>query len=187
MIHGTECHSSRNKDHGTSRFIWKFDRKRVFRGYNPFVMYPFMINKFLSQVSDEESHRLLDGKHYLRIQTSDEEDQSSPDFEHSSFVIEVLDIDRCEDEEYKNLLRHGFLPCIPEPMLPFIGFYSFPCEMYIGPFWYLFKINREIIIKKRATELDIWMMGRDAYPNETEEQIQERESSEDIFIIRKTE
>ena len=130
-----------------------------------------MLNCALNTLPISEIEKLKGNGYYLRsVAYMDDEN-------NSYFNCIVLDMEGCNSDEYGKIITSAghqsdyFVP--------------FPCVIYIGPFWYLFQANKDILKTKDVTPEDLYLYSRDALPHEdTEEKIRVSEWTEGIFIVR---
>jgi hypothetical protein len=156
-------------------YVWKAPLKHFFKEIDPIKFFPEAINLFLKEASEDELRRILIRFDVLLIETTSTD-------EESRIAIVSLEIGVFKDPEYRKLLRS-------------IRNDQVPCIIYLGPYWHLLGVNRTMvrdrniglgyIIPNVGYIMGTQLIGRDSYPNETEEQIQEIEKDDEIFIIRK--
>ena len=176
---------SRKIEGSYTPYVWKAKKSHFFRGCDYTQVFPLSINLYLKICTEEELTDILNKKNFLRVRMYYDNEECSV----SCIAIRNLTIDGLDDPKYKEFI----LSC-PNDMIP--------CEINMGPIWHYTGINR-VMFKHRQIELafevinlnsfpsielvmGITLLGRDAYPDETtEEIIKQTEDIEDIFIIRK--
>ena len=149
-----------------SQYFWKSIAKNCYRGCDTTLVFPTAITLFLSKCTSSDLDRLLDRKHFLRINLCDD------DHQYSCVEAHILTISGCNSEQYKALLH-----ACPQ--------YMVPCEIRLGPFWHLLWLDEQMCKSKHMMLEGTALVGRDAFPNETEDEIEKVEEEDGIFIVRK--
>lgn len=153
--------------HPVSYYAWETDVEHYFKGCNSQMVFPFAMNLYLGKCSEEELNLLLDHKHFLRLSFYENSKEKK-----SCISGIVLDIDGYNDDGCKQLLRS-----CPNDMVP--------CEILMGPFWHLLWMDRSMCeMRHIMIMVGSELVGRDAFPFETEEMMKEMEEGDGIFIIR---
>lgn len=186
---------SKKVDGGYTPYTWKYEKSKFFRGCDTTKVFPLSVNLYLKTCTEEELADLLNKEHFLRISMYYNVEETQ------SFIsVMNLTIADLRDEEYKKLM----LNCRNVTDMPFseqIRRGMIPCEITMGPFWYFLGTNKMMFENRRIENgcnmivpgrmppmgyiMGLEMIGRDAFPGENEEQIQEAKEIDGIFIIRK--
>lgn len=185
---------------GYNPYTWKYNKPHFFRGCDTTKVFPMAFNLYLQTSSEEELSDLLDKEHFLSIYMYYNEECTV-----SYISIMNLTIDNITDQKYKDLIlscRNRVDNPSKDPFPQQVKGNVIPCEINLGPFWYLFGADR-MMCKKRRIEngfnvvvpnripsvgyiMGLELIGRDPHPNEdTEEKIKKAEEIEGIFITRK--
>lgn len=163
-------------DDDTNVYIWEIKVEHYWRGFDYFEETSWMVQRYLKICTNKEIAQIGGKQHFLRIKCYEDSGKKT-----SCIRIMCLTIDGLEDTKYQELLRS----CQ-------IG--MFPCEITIGPFWHYFGVDKIMCNKRHlgmgyiipfGYAMGIKLFGRDAFPDEDEATIKEREISEGIFIVRK--
>ena len=185
---------SRKLEGGYTPYTWKYEKELFFKGCNTMKVFPLCINLYLKVCTEEELTDLLDKENFLRIAMYYNEECTE------SFIsVMNLTIADLHDQKYKDLM----LACrnvTDQPAEEQFREGLIPCEITMGPIWHLLGANKFMCKNRRVEQgfnvivpnrecpmgyvMGLEMLGRDAYPNETEEQITEIEEEDGIFIVR---
>lgn len=149
-----------------SQYVWKGIAKNFYKGCDTTLVFPLAINLFLSKCTSSDLSKWLGRAHFLRINLCDDDNQ------YSCVEALLLTIAGCNSEQYRELLR-----ACPHDMVP--------CEIRLGPFWHLLWLDEAMCKDKHMILEGTALVGRDAFPNETEKEIQEIEEGDGIFIVRR--